>query len=135
MKTIVSSICVFLFTTCSTFGQTTIGDPPPPTGQSFITGSWIHMEDAKSKWTFTESPDIVRQYYDEELTNKYIFTIHSSLPDCGIEWDNPDPNLKFLVIEEEGSNNKKCFTVYGLTENYLTISPFEVGGIIRFEKE
>ncbi|MBN2732795.1 MAG: hypothetical protein JXR26_10235 [Balneolaceae bacterium] len=99
-----------------------------------IVGSWISEDDSNSKWVFTNNAELKVYYKDDHLLT-YTYSVHSTLPQCATEWENPNPNLKYLVLEEQNTVNKTCYVIYNLDEQHLSISEFGKGGVQVFNKQ
>jgi len=99
-----------------------------------ITGTWVLKNDPKSKWMFTTDSK-AKIYYDSELLSTYTYTITSIFPDCGIDVSNPPSDLQYLVLDKTNSNEKKCFVIYGLNQENLTLSPFGEGKFLTFQRQ
>lgn len=46
-----------------------------------------------------------------------------------IEWENPNPNLKFLVLKELNTTERTCYVIYNLNEEHLSIRESGKGGV------
>ena len=99
-----------------------------------IIGTWVSKEDPKSKWVFT-SDSKIKKYYDNELLSTYIYEVYTSLPECEFEWENPNPNLKFLALKKINTEKKDCYVIYNLDEENLTLSRFGRGNFLTFERQ
>lgn len=94
-----------------------------------IVGVWKSKKDPESQWTFT-ADSTLKSYYGNELIATWSYSVYSSLPDCGVDWDNPNPDLKFLVLKKR--EIKLCYTILGLSKKNLTLSPFRRGQFLIF---
>jgi len=97
-----------------------------------IVGTWVSKEDPNSVWIFKEDGTLIVKY--EGVPNDYYtYRISSTSPQCGKNVQT-GPNITFLELTEENSKQQYCYYINGITDETLSLSMFNKGGVIIFQK-
>jgi len=134
---------IILLCICKTAYPQTQPDSMVTQTQKEIVGRWSAIQGGESKWVFTKSGKTKTYIKKDSATNfslfaKYTYNISRSGTHCGI--DESDrlqryPDESILTLKNTQTNSKKCFLIFGITRDYLTLSPFGSGHFLHFKKQ
>ena len=103
--------------------------------QKDIVGTWISAEGGNTKWVITESH--IKTYYKNQLDDTYSYRISRESNHCGYDVSKRLEKYSWqsiLTLSKTQSNTEKCYYIYGISNNHLSLSPFGYASFLSFEK-
>ena len=95
-----------------------------------IIGTWEHTEDSSIVVEFTED-GLKRTYYEGEMNNEYDYELVEECKGVTALDQSPLETVLQVTVSTEQDN---CYHVMNLTNERLTLAPFEVGGFSTYER-
>ena len=99
---------------------------------SSIVGSWQSEEDSDIVYVF-KNDNKCYIYYLQELYKTSNFTISNTTPQCGITVPI-DKYTSYLQLQDVQSNESECYLINGITDDYLSLSIVDRGGVIIYKR-
>jgi len=102
-----------------------------------VVGTWISVDDPKSKWGFIDKTK-AKTYYNNELLDTFTYDLSKSSPKCerNIETEiNARPELSYLELTDTDNGDQYCYYVFGINEETLSLKPFNGAEILVYERQ
>lgn len=101
---------------------------------SLILGTWVQEESSGFKRIF-KADGKCYEYYGGQLQDTYYYSIKKSGQMCSIQISEK-PNISYLTLTNTmNSNDKYCYEILSLNEEYLQLRYFNRGGSLLFRKQ
>ena len=108
-----------------------VGDCQPKPVVSEI-GVWKLEQDLKSRWEFTTSGKLYTTYIGTDSFDSYQYEIESTKPACPNVQLAVEPNVKYLRIVDDEDGDVRCFYIYALNNERLTLMDALSGKVAPF---
>ena len=102
--------------------------------KQLIIGTWILDDDSSNKWFFTIDGKL-KDYDNNQLDETYNWSISATSPQCGKVVPVGDKFSYLMITSINDANDKYCYEILSLNDEYLQIRWIEKGGSTLFKKQ
>ena len=95
-------------------------------------GEWKLEEDEKSRWEFKSNGKLHFTYLGTNSFHSFTYEILTSKPVCPDVQLAVEPNVKYLKIVNDNDGDVRCFYIYALNNERLTLMDALSGKVAPF---
>lgn len=99
--------------------------------------TWISQPDGNSKWVFS-SDSTTKIYLNGNLEKSFTYSISGADMHCGYnvhDYLTKHHNMKVLELSDVQSDEKKCYFIFGLNQEHLSLRYFGSKDLLFFKRQ
>jgi len=128
----IAMMAVIVLTFCSSSSAIKRNQP-----SDAIVGTWVSKPDGISKWVFTNDSK-TKIYLEDNLKDTFTYSISGTNLHCGYdvhEFLERHHNMKVLELSNVQNEEKKCYFIFGLNQEHLSLRYFGSTDLLFFKRQ